>query len=398
VGCRDAAISVVGGAAPSAAVNVCGNLCVVQGDGIVCGIDAARIADNDVRAGDEPRPDGDGIVLAPGLDAAGIDHCQILANRVRGVRGTAIAIRTRVVSGMIKHNVIAETGGGIVVEDDGEAEALVVENNQLLDVAGTANAEGAHLAALQLAAVRNLDVVGNAIVGFARAARQSASRAAVRVAGIGRGRIAGNRVLGIAPANGFLGFSAGIDVIAPFAVLDVAGNDVRRRGSDADKLVNAGWITLAIRAPAGDAGAGSFVVVGSLAVGLFGERAFLFNGTRLRALDAPVPGEAGVRGNTLESEDSDEPPVRVEGVRGFTFSDNRVHALRGRGVPSQVSCRRAVVSGNDLRGLGDAPVLDVRLLGKGEAAVLGNVRSGEILLNGNALPAPWAPLNPYSPE
>jgi hypothetical protein len=90
--------------------------------------------------------------------------------------------------------------------------------------------------------------------------------------------------------------------------------------------------------------------------------------------------------------------VRVEGVRGFTFSDNRVHALRGRGAPSQVRCRRAVVQGNDLRGLGDAPVLDVRMLGKGEAAVLGNVRSGEILLNGNALPAPWAPLNPYSPE
>jgi hypothetical protein len=398
VGCRDAAISVVGGAAPSATVNVSGNLCVVQGDGIVCGIDAARIADNDVRAGSEPRPDGDGIVLAAGLDAAGIDHCQILANRVRGVRGTAIAIRTRVVSGMIKHNVIAETGAGIAIEDDGEAEALVVENNQLLDVAGTANAEGAHLAALQLAAVRNLDVVGNAVVGFARAARQSASRAAVRAAGIGRARIAGNRVLGIAPANGFLGFSAGIDVIAPFATLDVAGNDVRRRGSDADKLVNAGWLALVIRAPAADAGAGSFIAAGSLAVGLFGERAFLFNGTRLRALDAPAPGEAGVRGNALESEDSDEAPVRVEGVRGFTFSDNRVHALRGRGAPSQVRCRRAVVQGNDLRGLGDAPVLDVRMLGKGEAAVLGNVRSGEILLNGNALPAPWAPLNPYSPE
>jgi hypothetical protein len=221
IGCRDAAISVVGGAAPSAAVNVGGNLCVVQGDGIVCGIDAARIADNDVRAANESRPDGEGIVLAPGLDAAGIDYCQILANRVRGVRGTAIAIRTRVVSGMIKHNVIAETGGGIAMEDDGEAEALVVENNQLLDVAGAANAENAHLAALQFAAVRNLDVVGNAIVGFARAARQSASRAAVRAAGIGRARIAGNRVLGVAPANGFLGISAGIDVIAPFAALDV---------------------------------------------------------------------------------------------------------------------------------------------------------------------------------
>ena len=73
-------------------------------------------------------------------------------------------------------------------------------------------------------------------------------------------------------------------------------------------------------------------------------------------------------------------------------------AILGRGAPSRVRCRRAVVSGNDLRGLGDATVLEIELLGKGQAAILGNVRSGDIRLNGGALPPPWDALNPYSPE
>lgn len=400
VGCRDAGISLLGGAAPNAAVNVAGNVCIVAGDGIVCGLDAARISDNDIRSADEPRADGDGIVLLRGLDAGGIDHCQILANRIRGMRGTGIVIRTRVLCGMIKHNVIAESGGGIVMENDGEAEALVVENNQLLDIAGNANAEGADLAAIQLAAVRNLDVACNAIVGFARGARQSASRAAIRTAGIAHARIAGNRMLGIAPANGFMGLGLGIDVLAPFAALDVSGNDVRRRGADEDKIAGARWIALAIRASARGAEGRTegFLAAGPLAVALVGERVFLFSGNRVRELAAAASGDASVRGNALETEESEESPIRIDGVRGCTLSDNRVLAIRGRGAPSLVRCRRIVVSGNDLRGPGDTSVLEIALLGKGEAAILGNVRSGDIRLNGSALPPPWDVLNPYSPE
>jgi hypothetical protein len=400
VGCRDAGISLLGGAAPNAAVNVSGNVCIVAGDGIVCGLDAARIAENDIRSADEPRADGDGIVLARGLDAGGIDHCQILANRIRGVRGTGIVIRAPVIHCMIKHNIIAESGGGIVMENDGEAEALVVENNQLLDIAGNVNAEGADLAAIQLAAVRSLDVAGNAIVGFARGARQSASRAAIRTAGIAHARIAGNRMLGIAPANGFMGLGLGIDVLAPFAALEVSGNDVRRRGADEDKIAGARWIPVAIRTPVGgvEGRAEGFLAAGPLAVAMVGARVFVFSGNRVRELAAAASGDASVRGNALETEESEESPIHIDGVRGCTLSDNRVSTIRGRGAPSRVRCRRAVVSGNDLRGLGDATVLEIALLGKGQAAILGNVRSGDIRLNGSALPPPWDVLNPYSPE
>ena len=399
VGCDSAGISLRGGALPNAAISIAGNVCVVEGDGIVCGLDAARIAENDVR-GTGRNGGRDGIVIAAGLDAEGIDDCQILANRIRGVRGYGIALRAHVASGMIKNNVLAGTGGGIVMEEDGAADVLVIENNQLLEVAAAMNEEGAHLAAIQLVAVEKLDVVNNAILAFARAARQSATRAGVRSAGIGIAGIAGNRISGLAPPEGFMGVSVGIEIFTPFTAADVCGNDVRRRGGDTDKLGNSTWIALAVRAPQesdGDA-PGRFVPAGSFAVATAGASTFLFTATRLRALARPQGGDVGVRGNAMETEASDESTLLIESSRGCTLSDNRIHAVEGRGVPSRVRCRRAVVSSNDLRGRGDAPVLDVHLLGKGAAAVLGNVRSGEIFLNGNPLPAPWPPLNPFTQE
>src|SRR5262249_956192 len=166
-GCADVAIRAVGGTAPGGSLRIAGNVIQADGDGIVVGEDNARIVENDVRA-QGAKSTGDGIVLTDGLDPSRIDPAQILANRVLDMTGAGIAIRTSVNSGMIKMNVLAGLGtGGIVMEDGGRAGNLVVENNQLLDIAGPTNVNG-HANAMRFIGVDALEVRSNVVRGFGR--------------------------------------------------------------------------------------------------------------------------------------------------------------------------------------------------------------------------------------
>ena len=374
--------------------NVEGNALSVGGDGIVAGVDALRIADNHVEGGD-----GDGIALEPGLDAAGIDDCQVLANRIREMRGHGIAIRTRIETGMIKHNIVAGTGGGgIVMEGAGSAGRLVVENNQLGEIARRANKEDVHVSALRFFAVAELDVAGNTVDRFALEARQAASRSAILAVASTSARIEGNRLTGIAPAQGFLGLTSGIELVTPLRSAAVAGNTVRRRADDDDKLANGEWVGVLVRGP----GAGSprrggrFLALGDVAVANLDDRVVVFGSLDVLLFAKPPPGDVSIRGNEVVSEASDAPPLVVAVAALGQLADNRIRSRNpeGRGRASQLRCIRAIASGNDLRGVGDSDVLEIELPDKEkDAAILGNVGTGRILLNGNPLGNPWAPLN-----
>src|SRR5262249_17489029 len=107
----------------------------IGGNGIICGVSAARISDNDVIS--QGTVSGDGILLDVPLLPMQLDGCQILGNRVTGVGGNGIEIRTPVASAMIKQNAIERAGGGIVMTGQGAAQHLSVANNQLLQLAPT---------------------------------------------------------------------------------------------------------------------------------------------------------------------------------------------------------------------------------------------------------------------
>jgi hypothetical protein len=394
-GCREAGLIAEGGTAPPGAFNVRGNFCNVGGTGIVIGVDAARIADNDVRGGGDGG--GDGIAFVHGLDPSGLDHCQVLGNRIQGVQGHGIAIRTRVNSGMIKHNIVAGTGGGgIVMEGGGEAGRLVVENNQLFDVSLAANVAGAHAFAMRFLAVGELDVTSNGVHGFAREAAQAASRAAISAIATGTVRIGANRLSGIAPPGGFVGPTAAVDIIPPFRSAAVVDNTIRRRGPDGEDLGIGAWTGVQVRTVAGGAGAGGggFVAVGDLAVAALGERTFVFTAANAFAIAAAPLGDVAARGNDVAAEASDAAPVLVASSSACRFNGNRVTAPEGRGTPSLIRSARAIVSNNDLRGLSDLDVLRVETLGNTQPAILGNVGTGRILVNGAPLGDPWAPFNP----
>jgi hypothetical protein len=137
------------------------------------------------------------------------------------------------------------------------------------------------------------------------------------------------------------------------------------------------------------------------------EAVFVFTGASLRAAAAaPAAGNVALCANDVESELSTTSPVVVAAAAGCRVAENRVAVLpfettdKRLANPSLVGARRAIVSSNDLRGPGgpESEVLRVQLLGKGEAAIVGNLRSGAIVFNNAPLGNPWAPLNPLSPE
>ena len=146
---------------------------------------------------------------------------------------------------MIKHNVVAGTGGsGIALADDGAARMLVVENNQLLDVARAEVPRGertAFPAAMLFLAVRELDVAGNLVDGAGGQAVLAEGVAGILAVATASARIEGNRLVGIGPLGRSVGRISAIEVAAPFDAVTIAGNTARRLPPAAGDADAASW-------------------------------------------------------------------------------------------------------------------------------------------------------------
>ena len=151
--CLRAGIVTTGFTGPGGRIDVDGNILSVLGYGIVAGTDDTRIVDNDVtritgfgsRSGEGSTVGlssyafvghetsaaaylaffgGDAIVLAPSLRPTGIDRAQVRGNRVLGVIGNGIAIRTKIVSAQIADNQVQTIGGnGVTTDEPGDRPA-----------------------------------------------------------------------------------------------------------------------------------------------------------------------------------------------------------------------------------------------------------------------------------
>lgn len=374
-------------------LDVRGNHIRAAGAGIVVGTDDARIVGNDIsptRAGQG----GDGIVLAIGLDRTGMDRCQVLANRITGVAGSGINITGIVRSAMIKQNFIqAIGGGGIVMADTGRAGQLTIENNQLLNLAPQSNDSKTAVVGVRVVSAIRTDIVGNAIIGVGLAAAQSPSRAGIQVINFGSARIAGNEVVNIGPATDFLQDTVGIDCLGTFARVEVTDNSIRRNLAAPASAGSSSWIAVRI----GTVASGTTNVIGAtmwfvgMTDGIYG-----FIGNHVIVL--PRGKElVDVHGNLLETYGVAS-AVRVAAGGTLNFSNNRclLSALAGAtaGQPvARAQVGAALASSNYLEGPAGAPAFALHLPDNAPVTVLGNITSGVILINGTALPAPWAPLN-----
>lgn len=387
-----------GDVAVGSRMEILSNLLSVGGIGIVVGTDDARVCDNDISA--MSGADGaDGIVLQSTLDQTGIDRAIVTGNRVSGVNGAGISIRGRVRSAMIKMNQLQSTGAGIVVDEEAEVGDLCIDNNQLLDLAPGAGIEALEVIGIRVVSVESAAIVGNAISGLGSDSTQAARRVGIQAALCGSVRIAGNELADIGPRTGFLRTAIGIDVIGPFARLDVADNSVRRSRKSAPEEEGSQWSALSIRTgsikteSAGRIVMTAITETGSPTAGrrITGSVLAVF-GTKAAIL--PALAEAtGVRGNLLEGFGA-RPQARIFSTGPCVFSDNRCFHLAGSRVPVvQMFAGAIIASANYLQGLDDVAGMSLELPADAAFTALGNIVSGDILLNNTSLPAPWSQLN-----
>jgi hypothetical protein len=384
---------------PGFSLDVHHNTLRASADGIVVGTDNARISDNDIGAVRMGR-DGDGIVLVEGLELSnpdrGLDRCSVINNRVSGVGGHGIAIRTRIRSAMIKQNFVNGTGGGgIVMGSDSSANSVHIESNQIHDVALRAAETGDPALGIFVLRTAEAAITNNTINGVGPGAVQSPTRAGIQVIAPVSVRISGNQVSDVGPGE-FIKMSCGIDVLLVMGHLDVADNIVRRDRKTGDFPAPSAWCALRIEGrPVSQTGgvAPMFMPLGNN-VGIFAGGAATFGIFGKWLLKLPHGREVvGVRGNHLETR-GESPAVDISGTGSFVFSDNRC-LLHSRAAMPTVIIRAgsAVVGNNYMQGPPQVAALRLHIPADNAFTALGNIASIGIEMNGAPLGAPWAPLN-----
>jgi hypothetical protein len=409
LGCLRAGITTLGFQGQFGRIDVVENLVSVLGTGIAVGTDDTRVADNVIASLGATRGQagtgvtnaaivgfslGAGIVLAPSLRPAGIDRCIVTGNRVVRMLGDGIAIRERVVSATIAHNVLQAIGGNGIAMEGTTANLLTVESNQVLGVATLPVAAKTGVAAgILLQSTENAAVVGNTVAGVASVGTDSEVRRGIAIRGAGTVRITGNDVSEVAPEDEFLGMAVGVAVESGFQQADVTDNIVRRgSGAIGDDLSSA-WIGIMVVGGAA-VPAGTKPVISVLGTLVAEEGLFLFGLTHGKIVRLPRgKGSAGVHGNVVEAYGR-TPAVLVETPGSCIFSDNRCY-LTGppAAAVANLTAGALVANANYLEGAEKGPALVIQLPSAGGFTVLGNVASGPIMLGTAALPAPWNQLN-----
>lgn len=392
-GCSDGAIVATGAVAPGSRFDTLGNMIFAAGDGIQLGVIAPRVEDNDVAGLQDGA--GDGIALVAGLDKDGVRDALILSNRLTGLSGRGIAIRHPIRSAIIKQNVIRRCGtGGIVMEAESAAESLVIDNNELVEIAPSFNNEAQSVGALRAVRVGRLRIAGNTIGDVARVAIQSPARTAIDILGCGTIHVDGNDIERIGPANA-IGMTAGIRVLRPYLSVQVSGNAVRR-GAEEDQGDALEWYALRVGTQLSPAGAAPAAFVEAPILLLTESAGFSLDNRRVRVLAVVARTHLGVQGNHFLSWAGSMPIVRVEANDSCNFGGNQCHLSRDANSQFLVTLngRVIVVAGNTVRRSTERDAMNIDA---GAFTVIGNVTFGNIRIRGTGLPAPWNALNVVSP-
>lgn len=387
--CTQRAINMLGTVfLPGSGVDVRDNEIHTSGTGIVIGSDDACIENNSI-APTKAGEGNDGIVLTHGLDRTGVARCQILSNRVLAMAGSGIHIENSTVgSAMIKNNFIQAVGaGGIVMDDDSQADVLSIENNQLFSLSPQSNDANTPVFGVRVVRARHADISGNVVIGLGAAAVQSPSCTAIQVLAATSARIAGNQLADIGPGSEFLGQGAGIECGGTFEHLEIAENNVRRNQSPPGEPDRSQWVAVLVRSPGHDKPAGGvpphFIALAENVFGIFEKK--IFASTRGREM-------VTVHSNFCEAY-GEARAVFVGATGALSFNDNRCLFNARRAPVAEAEVGAAIASSNYLLGPRDLTALVMRLPDAAPFTVLGNITTGPIEVNGNPLTPPWAPLN-----
>jgi hypothetical protein len=387
--CDEFGINMCGWVSSNSGVDVRENDLQTGGAGIAIGTHNARIEGNNI-APAQAGQGTDGVVLVSGLDTSGLDHCQILGNRIVDMPGNGIRIANAINSAMIKNNVIEAAGGsGITMDEESSALDLTIENNQLLGIASKTNDQTTRVAGLRVVNTGSAKISTNVIREIGVAAVQNPSCSAIKVVNVDSVCIRGNTLENVGPPNGFLGETYGIDCLGTFSLLDVSGNVVRRNETSPDTAGTSRWFAVRV----GTLMTPGFTAAGDrLAFFAAKEMTYVFAGDSFAKL--PRRREIiGVHCNLFEGY-GEAPLILVQASGGVTLNGNRCLLNTAQQVVADAQAGAIIAIANYLQGAVRVPAMRLKLSPeKGPFTVVGNITSGDIEVDGASLTEPWSPLN-----
>lgn len=396
-----AGITLTGLAAPGASVRIERNGLQVEGTGIAAGVDGLWIADNLLEANarrEAALRSPDGIALVTGLDPNGASQARLLSNQVRGFAGAGIRIAAPVGDLLVKQNLVARCGDGIVAADDAQAGRVAIEDNQVVDIGGgedvTKEVVGIGVLRAETALLSN-----NQVQRVGLTAVRAGLHVGIAAMAVTRLRIDSNQVADIGPQDDSdAGVSVGVLVRPPFLQAAVAGNQVER-GAPSLSARGGRFIALWIDEPNAQrpvSRTGDYVAVhasASTTLVLGARRPFLVARpavTDVNGAQAFQEGSVGVHANQLTASGVLHAAL-VETAGDCLFGDNRCELRNGRDAAVRLTAGTAIVNANRVRGGSDLS-LDIRTSAK-RTTVLGNLVDRQIFVDGGVIGAPWESLN-----
>ena len=206
--------------------------------GIVTGLDAAMIADNNVTQADvaqlargAPATIGVGILVLgiPGYQLP-LFEVRLESNRVAAIAGPGIVLAAPAVAISVTGNAIRGTiGAGITVSQGAIIGDLLVRNNEALIVAGPAGGGVPWVAGIWAGLALSAVVRDNAIEGIANAEGQTDYSAGIFLSNIGTGSVRGNAIADLGLTADPESRAFGIAAMQVQDGLTVSGNVIRRQ-------------------------------------------------------------------------------------------------------------------------------------------------------------------------
>ena len=386
--CAAGGILALGLTRPGGGLQVVENRLETLGDAITVGSDGAVVSGNHIAG--LPRGTGHGIVLRSPRET-GLDRCEVVNNEIAAVGGAGVHVQSRVISALIKQNVIEQAGtGGIVMESPSGADVISIENNHVLRTAPTTTNDNNPIAGIRTLNASHSTIVGNVVIGVGQRAVQAASLAGIQAIGPSRSmRISGNEVADVGPAgDDVFRDAAGIDCVGAFGQLAVGENRVQRSTVGLPAASPAPWFALRIRAPLPSQG-----IVG-LNFAFLATEALAFAVIGSKVIRLPVGlNQLTVQGNQLQSYGQAETAL-IATQASCVFSNNQCSLdLKTDRPAALVGAGAVVASANILRAPGDLSLVITLQPTSSSFTVVGNVTRGQIRVNGAPLAAPWLPLN-----
>jgi hypothetical protein len=374
LGGQFAGIFVEGFTNPGAAVRISRNDLEVQNVGIDARLDGVVIADNVITQADlAPSLPGGPATTGIGIAVRGVTGSklppfvvQVHRNRIAGIAGIGIFLDAPQATISIVDNVILATiGGGIITANF--AADLLLRGNQVLGVGGVPTVGGLGIFALATDAALEDNTVG--LIG--NAPGQTGTVSGIFTTAVS-GKITGNRIHDIgAPASA----SAAGTPPAPTSYGILAGA--------ADDITVSGNIVQQASAPPPAAGN--------------------FTGIKVdESIQPPPPGPVAVcvEGNIVEGSSANsllQISNQHPGVADCVVAGNQCHQQAQTPGPTiAIDAATAIVSNNRVGGSASIAMSVNVTRGAGAnpaATIVGNIVSGDIRLQGQALPSVWAPLN-----